>query len=349
MLALTAEEFRRAVCGYADSVEDKQTRSAQTGPPNPPVQYRLLREMGRGSMSVVWEAVDTRVGRRVAIKTLVAPGSIASGERAAWGARMEREARAVARLSHPNIVTTYEVGREDGQPYLVMEFLAGQTLRQRLRAGPLPPDEAARVLDGAAAGLDAVHAAGVVHRDIKPMSFMLLPDGAVKLMDFGLARQEDDTLVTQADTLVGSPSYMAPEQINGAPFGPAGDVWSLGVILYEMLAGRPPFGGDRIAAVLEQVTTADPPPLPGLPPPVQAVLRRALEKDPAKRYPSAGALAAAFRAALSVPTAAPTSSPVAATSALHTSARPKLSPSLRRILTALAVLLLLALLVLAFR
>jgi len=330
-------------------VEDKQTAASNPDTPNPFVQYRLLRETGRGAMSLVWEAVDTRVGRRVAIKTLVAPGTIGSGERAVWAARMEREARVVARLSHPNIVTTHEVGREDGQPYLVMEFLTGQTLRQRLRAGPLPPDEAARVLEQAAAALDAVHAAGIVHRDIKPASFMVLPDGTVKLMDFGIARQEDDTLVTQADMMVGSPSYMAPEQINGGPSGPPGDVWALGVILDEMLAGRTPFGGDRIAMVLEQITTADPPPLRGMPPPVQVVLRHALAKGPDQRYPSAGALAAAFRAALSAPTAplsaaTPLPFPVAATPM-----RQRLPARLRRVLIALAVLVLLGLIVLAFR
>ncbi len=325
-------------------MEDNQASSVRADAPDPFVQYRLLRETGRGAMSLVWEAVDTRVGRRVAIKTLVAPGTLGTGERAAWAARMEREARVVARLSHPNIVTTYEVGREDGQPYLVMEFLTGQTLRQRLRAGPLPPDEAVRVLDQAAAALDAVHAAGVVHRDIKPTSFMLLPDGTVKLMDFGIARQEDDTLVTAADMMVGSPSYMAPEQINGDPLGPAGDVWALGVILYEMLAGRMPFGGDRIATVLEQITTADPPLLPDLPLPAQTVLRRALAKDPSKRYPSAGALAAAFRAALSASAAAPVSFPRSVTPA-----RQKLSMPLRRVLLALAVVVALGLLALAYR
>ena len=327
-------------------MQDKQT-DPKADAPSPLVHYRLLRETGRGAMSVVWEAVDARVGRRVAIKTLVIPSTIEAGERAAWGARMEREARAVARLSHPNIVTTYEVGREDGQPYLAMEFLAGQTLRQRLRAGPLPPEEAARVLEQASAALDAVHAEGVLHRDIKPTSFMLLPDGTVKLMDFGLARQEDDALVTQADMMVGSPSYMAPEQINGDPLGPAGDIWALGVILYEMLAGRTPFGGDRIATVLEQITTLDPPPVPNMPPPIQAVLRRALAKEPAQRYPSARALAAAFRAALTAPVPTPPSFPSAAVAVPPW--RPKLSLPLRRVLMAVAVLLALGLVILAFR
>lgn len=330
-------------------MEDKQTSSARTDAPNPLVHYRLLREMGRGTMSIVWEAVDAKVGRRVAIKTLVVPETPGMTERAA---RMEREARAVARLLHPNIVTIYEVGREHGQPYLVMEFLTGQSLRERLRTGPLPPNEAARVLDQAAAALDAVHAAGVIHRDIKPINFMLLPDGMVKLMDFGIARQEDDTIVTQADMMVGSPTYMAPEQINDDAPGPAGDVWALGVILYEMLAGRPPFRGDRIAAVLEQITTADAPPLLTMPPRVQAVLRRALEKDPSCRYPSAGALAAAFRAALSVPAAAPVRFPADAPAWSPVTVTPTqrgFSVPWRRALLALAVLLLLGMLALAFR
>lgn len=317
---------RAAIFGYAVPVNNDQATLSS----NPLVQYRLLHETGRGAMSVVWEAVDARDGRRVAIKTLVAPGALTLGDRAAWAARMEREARAVARLSHPNIVTTFEVGRKNGQPYLVMEFLVGETLRHRLRAGPLPPAESARLLAQMAAGLDAVHAAGVLHRDIKPTNFMLTPGGAVKLMDFGLARQGDDAQVTQADMMVGSPSYMAPEQINGDPLGPAGDVWALGVILHEMLSGRAPFGGDRISVVLEQVTTADPPALPGLPPAAQAVLRRALAKDPAGRYPSAGALAGAFSEALagggeSVPVAPPT--------------RRKVLTPLRRVFMALAGLL----------
>lgn len=324
-----------------NQTKDKQAGSAPADTPNIFVRYRLLREMGRGTMSITWEAVDAQTGRKVAIKKLVVPETIGMRERAA---RMEREARAVSRLVHPNIVTIYEVGRENGQPYLVMEFLTGRTLRERLHAGPLPLDEAARILEQAAAGLDAVHAAGVIHRDIKPVNFMLLPDGTVKLMDFGLARQEEDTIVTQADMMVGSPTYMAPEQINDDAVGPAGDIWALGVILYEMLAGRTPFGGDRITIVLEQITTAEPRPLPTMPPPVQTVLRRALAKDPAQRYPSAGALAEDFRAALSVPPAAP-----APFSNAVIPAPMGFPVPLRRVLIALAVLILLGVLTLAFR
>ncbi len=330
-------------------MEDKQTSSARRDAPDRRdapemfVHYRLLREMDRSALSTVWEAVDAQVGRRVAIKVLAVPETMGMRERAA---RMEREARVVSRLAHPNLVTIHEVGREEGRPYLVMEFLTGRTLRERLQKGPLPLDEAAHVLGQAAAGLDAVHAAGVIHRDIKPGSFMLQLDGTVKLMDFGLARQEDDTVVTQADMMVGSPTYMAPEQINGEEVGPAGDVWALGVVLYEMLAGRPPFGGSRIAAVLEQITTADPPPLRALPSAVQAVLGRALAKDPARRYPSAGALAEHFRAALGDSPGPPPDMPAAPPARVTPRDR---SFPLRRVLIALAVLALLALLVLAFR
>lgn len=324
-------------------MEDKQTGGARRDAPEMFVHYRLLRERSRSALSVVWEAVDAQVGRKVAIKVLAVPETMGMRERAA---RMEREARAVSRLAHPNLVTIHEVGREEGRPYLVMEFLTGRTLRERLRGGPLPADEAARVLDQAAAAIDAVHAAGVIHRDLKPSGFMLLPDGTLKLMDFGLARQEDDTVVTQADMMVGSPTYMAPEQIHGEAVGPAGDVWALGVILYEMLAGRPPFVGSRIAALLEQITAAAPPPLQSVPPPVQRVLSRALAKDPARRYPSAGALADDFRAALDAAPAPFPAAPAPAPGGVTPRGRPA---PLRRVLLGLAALALLGLLLLALR
>jgi serine/threonine protein kinase len=260
--------------------------------------YQILREAGRGGMSMVYEAEDTRIGRRVALKVLSAPLSLAPEQRAAMIARLKREARAIARLSHPNIVTIFDIGEEDGQHFIVMEFLEGQTLRERIAEGPLPLAETSAILDGVASGLDAVHEAGIIHRDIKPSNVMLLPGGAVKLMDFGVARGHEDTLVTQAGSIVGSPTYMAPEQTQGEESSVATDLWSLGVTLYEMLAGKPPFVGENVPRILFQVAHERPPALPQATPAVRDVLNRALEKKPGRRYESARQLADAFRAAL---------------------------------------------------
>lgn len=269
--------------------------------------YTLLREAGRGGMSVVYEANDDRIERRVALKVVTVPGHLSAKQREEMIARLRREARAIARLSHPNVVHVYDVGEQDGAHYIVMEYLDGQTLRERLDDAPLSPEEASGILDQVAAALDAVHAEGVVHRDIKPSNVMLLPDGRVKLMDFGVARQTDDTLVTQAGMMVGSPAYMAPELINGGQASVSSDLWSLGTLLYQMLAGHPPFGSKNIPTVLYQVTHADPEPLKGAPPRVQKVITRALEKSAAKRFQSGREMAEAFRAAI-----AETPSPVAA-------------------------------------
>ena len=159
--------------------------------------YALVREAGRGGMSVVYEARDARIGRRVAVKVVTVPAHMTPVQREAMLARLGREARAIARLSHPNIVSIYDVGEEADRHFLVMEYLDGQTLRDRLDRWPVVPAEPSRILDQVADALDAVHAEGVVHRDIKPSNVMLLPDGRAKLMDFGVARQAEDTLVTR--------------------------------------------------------------------------------------------------------------------------------------------------------
>ena len=263
--------------------------------------YTLLREIGRGGMSVVYEARDGRDGLPVALKLLALPTAFTPEQQRDLIARFGREARAVARLSHPAIIAIRDVGEQDGQHFLVMEHLAGQTLRQRLESGPLTPSEAAPILSQVAEAVDAVHAAGVVHRDIKPSNVMLLPDGTAKLLDFGVARQSDDTTITSTGAIVGSPAYMAPEQVRGESGTPATDLWALGVLLYEMLTGRPPFPGNSIPSVLYQVTHEAPAPMTELPPSVQRVLRRALEKEPQRRYPTARALADALRAAVPQP------------------------------------------------
>lgn len=268
--------------------------------------YQLLREAGRGGMSLVYEAVDNRIGRRVALKVLSLHMPATPEAQDARVTRFKRESRAIARLSHPNIVSIYDIGEEDGLHFIVMEYLDGETLRERTVHGPTAPPEAAAILRQVASGLDAVHDAGIVHRDIKPSNVMLLPGGQVKLMDFGVARQHEDTMVTQAGAMVGSPVYMSPEQANGQEHGTASDLWSLGVILYEMLAGRAPFIGDTIPNVLYQVAHATPVPLEGAPPAVQQVLDRALDKNPALRFRSGKEMADAFDAALAASAPAPT-------------------------------------------
>jgi len=268
--------------------------------------YQLLREAGRGGMSLVYEAVDNRIGRRVALKVLSLQMTASPEAQDARVTRFKRESRAIARLSHPNIVSIYDIGEEDGLHFIVMEYLDGETLRERTVHGPTAPPEAAAILRQVASGLDAVHDAGIVHRDIKPSNVMLLPGGQVKLMDFGVARQHEDTMVTQAGAMVGSPVYMSPEQANGQEHGTASDLWSLGVILYEMLAGRAPFIGDTIPNVLYQVAHATPAPLEGAPPAVQQVLDRALDKNPALRFRSGKEMADAFDAALAASAPAPT-------------------------------------------
>ena len=268
--------------------------------------YVLLRAAGRGAMSAVYEAEDARLGRTVAVKILSVPPHLLPEQRKAMVERMKREAQALASLSHPNVVTIYTVGEQDGLHYLVMEFLHGETLRERLDRGALPPAEAAQILRQVAEGLDAVHGIGVVHRDVKPSNVMLLPPGgrpqsgaqAVKLMDFGVARMPTDTTVTDNGSMVGSPAYMAPELLRAEKPTPAADIWALGVLLYEMLDGKPPFSGESIPSVLYRIVHEEPAPIQGLTPAVAGVVGRALAKDPARRYPTARALADAFDAAL---------------------------------------------------
>ena len=271
----------------------------------------VVREIGQGTHYTLYQAVDPRAGRMVVIKILhvASAAAPAEGDGAATPeeagepahvleARLQREAQALARLSHPNILAIYDTGEQDGYPFLVMEYLHGHALRQHLDRGPLPPDEAADILEQVAEAVDAVHAEGVLHRDIKPSSVMLLNEGGVKLMDFGLARRPGDATVTLMGALVGEPAYMSPEQLRDRPATPASDFWALGVLLYEMLAGRSPFQGSSFPLVAHQVVLGRPDPVPGVSPAVQAVLDRALEKDPAQRHRSARELAGAFRKAL---------------------------------------------------
>ena len=268
--------------------------------------YTLRREIGRGGMSSVYEAEDTRTGTNFALKLLTLPPSLTTDEKNNLIARFEREARIISRLSYPNIVDIHEVGEDNGRHFLAMEYLHGETLRERMTREILTPEESQKILSQIAGAVDAVHAAGIVHRDIKPTNIMLLPDGTAKLLDFGIARSSEETSITSTGILVGSPSYMAPEQIKGEAGTAATDLWAMGVLAYEMLSGHPPFTGQTVANVLYQITNESPARTPTLSVAVQKALRRALDKNPARRYPNAAALLSALEEAQpEIPSATP--------------------------------------------
>src|SRR5215218_209415 len=259
-------------------------------------RYRAVRRIDAGGMGEIWEADDTLLGRRVAIKVLAEE---LAGDRVALR-RFRREARATAKLDHPNVIRVYDF--IDGEvPFLVLELLEGHTLADRLRRdGALPPAEAARIAAAVADGLDAAHRAGIIHRDIKPGNIMLTAGGGVKVMDFGIAAAWEAHSTT-GQQLLATASYTAPERIMGGRASPAGDLYSLGVVLYEMLTGRPPFAADTAEQLLRAHLEVAPRPVRSLvfwvPAEIAAACETALAKDPAGRPASAGALAARLRAA----------------------------------------------------
>lgn len=278
--------------------------------------YELVDELGAGGMGVVWRAHDRRLGRDVALKILpphlaIHPDSLA---------RFEREAKGLAALSHPNIVSIFDLGEEQGVRYLVTELLAGETLRQRLRRGRLPWPKALEIAATVADGLAAAHSKGIVHRDLKPENIFITSDDRVKILDFGLAKEiapvpADATTQahhTEPGTVVGTLGYMSPEQLRGEETDYASDIFSLGCLLYEMLSGVPAFlrgsGAETIAAIL----TAEPRPISqvsDLSADVQRILQRCMEKQPRARYQSARDLAFALRSAASAASAAPAGEP----------------------------------------
>jgi eukaryotic-like serine/threonine-protein kinase len=275
-------------------------------------RYRLVRRIATGGMGEVWQADDVVLGRRVALKMLVE--ELAADDRATR--RFVREARATARLTHPNVARVYDFGRDGGTPFLVMELLQGETLAARLASGPLPPSEAARVAAAVADALEAAHERGIVHRDMKPSNVMLTPDGEVKVLDFGIAAAADETHSTTGSGLYATVAYVSPERVAGEPAMPASDVYSLGAVLYELLCGRPPFSGSSPALVARSHLHDLPVPVRQLAPWVPARLAEACEaalaKDPARRPSSAASLAIRLRAAsAAVSAAAPEDGPAA--------------------------------------
>jgi serine/threonine-protein kinase len=258
-------------------------------------RYRIGALLAAGGMGEVWAARDLLLDRAVAVKVL--GGALAGDGRAAE--RLRREARAAGRLDHPNIARMLDLGEQDGRPYLVMELLEGESLAARLdRAGPMAPAEAVRVVAAAADALEAAHRAGVVHRDVKPGNLFLTGDGEVKVLDFGIASAAGEATLTTGD-LLGTAAYLAPERVLGHQATAAADIYSLGVVLYELLAGRRPFQATSDLSLAMAHVNADPPPLaqvaPSAPPPLVAACTQAMAKDPSARPPSAAAFAILVR------------------------------------------------------
>jgi hypothetical protein len=258
--------------------------------------YQILEEAGRGGMGVVYRARDTRLGRDVAIKC------VAEGASGPQKARLEQEARTAARISHPAIATVYALEEQrpsgsdsgDAQLFLVSEFVPGDTLRERLSQGPLPHADLMALARALAEGLAAAHREGVAHGDLKPENIILRPDGQPKILDFGLAGMRRDPVSPAAELVAGTPGYMAPEQLRGAPPDPRADVFAFGVLLFEMATARHPFAADRgamLAAALSSRAAFD---TPDLPADIAAVVQRCLAPDPASRFATGAELVAAL-------------------------------------------------------
>src|SRR3954466_7202419 len=258
---------------------------------------RIEALLGTGGMGVIYRATELRLGRPVALKLISADGASDPAIRE----RFEREARLTAAIDHPNVIPVYGAGEQDGHLYLVMRYVPGTDLHALLRReGRLPPQDAARIVAQVADALDAAHAAGLVHRDVKPAN-VLIAGEHVYLSDFGITRTQDaDTRITESGGWIGTVDFRAPEHLRGEPTDARSDVYALGCVLYATLTGNPPFRRPTVPAVIAAHLAAPPPPpseTPGVPGEFDAVAARALAKDPADRFSSAGDLGRAALAA----------------------------------------------------
>ena len=259
--------------------------------------YEVVSRLGAGAMGEVFRARDVRLGRDVALKILPAEFALDPDRRR----RFEQESRAASALSHPNIVTVYDVGDQDGVSYIVSELVDGESLRDLIERGPVPLRKTIEIGAQIADGLAAAHAANVVHRDLKPENVMLTRHGRPKILDFGLARYQPaapaEGAMTMPGMVMGTAGYMSPEQVTGSATDARSDIFSLGIILHEMLAGKIPFARATTIETMSAILRDDPPDLPAtLPPAVQQVILHCLEKEPARRFQSAGDLAFNLRA-----------------------------------------------------
>lgn len=260
-------------------------------------RYQVLGELGRGAMGVVYRALDPSIGRTVAIKTIRLKELVDPAERARLGERLLREAQSAGILSHPNIVTIYDVGEEDNVAYIAMEYVDGPTLERLLHTAP--PNQALilTIIQQTGAALDYAHKRGIVHRDIKPANIMIHEGSVAKITDFGVAKIQSHQM-TQWGTILGTPNYMSPEQIQGHVVDGAADQFSLAVIAYELLTGEKPFAGESLTTLLFRIVKEEPEPPqrinPSLGWPVDTVLKKAMAKSPGERYATCSDFATAF-------------------------------------------------------
>ena len=247
-------------------------------------KYQIVREIAR-SNDIVYEAIDPSLNRRVALKELSIPPNLTGAQKRERVERFLREGRAAGKLAHPNIVTIYDVGKENDRYYIAMEYLEGQTLRDCLQAGgALSIRDATNYALQLCSALAYAHQNGVIHRDIKPDNVQILPGGHIKLTDFGIARLMGESSITQDGQVFGTPSYMSPEQVAGKSLDTRSDIFSLGVVLYEMVAGKKPFAGDSVVTITYNIVNMEAPPPPGAPPYLVGIIRKAMAKDANARY-----------------------------------------------------------------